>query len=91
MRGGDSSIHRVLLVVKAQLQAIVAPILPALGASLLTDILLGVEAGIPERVKGVLSTSGTMYVIAISGVNLYKYSNFGAEFKVAFRYEKRCQ
>jgi competence protein ComEC len=68
-RGGGSLIYRALLVVKARIQATIAHILPEPEASLLTGILLGVEAGIPERVKDAFSTSGTMHVVAISGFN----------------------
>jgi competence protein ComEC len=46
-----------------------ARILPEPEASLLTGTLLGVEVGIPERVKDAFSTSGTMHVVAISGFN----------------------
>jgi len=68
-RGGGSTLYRLLLAVKAQIQATVARILPEPEASLLTVILLGVESGIPERVKDAFSTSGTMHVVAISGFN----------------------
>jgi competence protein ComEC len=69
-RGGGSTLYRALLVVKAQIQATIAHILPEPEASLLTGILLGVESGIPERVKDAFSTSGTMHVVAISGFNI---------------------
>jgi competence protein ComEC len=59
----------VLLFVKAQIQATMARILPEPEASLLTGILLGVESGIPERVRDAFSTSGAMHVVAISGFN----------------------
>jgi competence protein ComEC len=68
-RGGGSPTYRVLLAVKAQIQATIARILPEPEASLLTGILLGVEPGIPERVKDAFSTSGTTHVVAISGFN----------------------
>jgi len=68
-RGGGSRVVRMLLAVKARIQATIARILPEPEASLLTGILLGVESGIPERVKDAFSTSGTMHVIAISGFN----------------------
>jgi competence protein ComEC len=68
-RGGGSPLYRALLLVKARIQTTIARILPEPEASLLTGILLGVEAGIPERVKDAFSTSGTMHVVAISGFN----------------------
>jgi competence protein ComEC len=46
-----------------------ARIVPEPEALLLTGILLGVESGIPERVKDAFSTSGTMHVVAVSGFN----------------------
>ena len=70
MRGGGSPTHRALLLVEAQIQATIACIVPEPEASLLTGILLGVESGIPERVKDAFSTSGTMHVVAISGFNI---------------------
>jgi hypothetical protein len=70
-RGGGSPVYRALLAVKARIQATIAHILPEPEASLLTGILLGVEPGIRERVKDAFSTSGTMHVVAISGVQLY--------------------
>jgi competence protein ComEC len=68
-RGGGSPVTRALLVVKARIQATIAHILPEPEASLLTGILLGVESGIPERVKDAFSTGGTMHVVAVSGFN----------------------
>lgn len=68
-RGGGSPSYRFLLTIKARAQSAIARILPEPEASLLTGILLGVEAGIPERVKDAFSTTGTMHVIAISGFN----------------------
>jgi len=68
-RGGGSPLYRALLLVKARIQATITRILPEPEASLLTGILLGVESGIPERVKDAFSTSGTMHVVAISGFN----------------------
>ena len=69
-RSGGSPVYRLLLAVKARIVASIARILPEPEASLLTGILLGVESGIPERVKEVFSTSGTMHVVAISGFNI---------------------
>jgi competence protein ComEC len=66
---GGSRIHRTLFTLKGQTQVTIARILPESEASLLTGILLGVETGIPERVKDAFSTSGTMHVVAISGFN----------------------
>jgi competence protein ComEC len=68
-RGGGSPLYRALLSVKVRIQATITRILPEPEASLLTGILLGVESGIPERVKDAFSTSGTMHVVAISGFN----------------------
>ena len=68
-RGGGSPIYRTLLSFKARAQATIARILPEPEASLLTGILLGVEAGIPEGVKDAFSATGTTHVIAISGFN----------------------
>jgi competence protein ComEC len=69
-RGGGSPAYHALLAVRAQIQATISRILPEPEASLLTGILLGVESGIPERVKDAFSTNGTMHVVAISGVQL---------------------
>jgi competence protein ComEC len=66
-RGGGSPVYRSLLALKARTQATISRILPEPEASLLTGILLGVETGIPERVKDAFSTSGTMHVVAVSG------------------------
>jgi predicted membrane metal-binding protein len=68
-RGGGSPVYRALLSVKAQVQDTIAHILPEPKASLLTGILLGVESGIPERVKDAFSTGATMHVVAVSGFN----------------------
>jgi len=68
-RGGGDPVYRALLLAKARIEATIARILPEPEASLLTGILLGVESGIPERVKDAFSTSGTMHVVAVSGFN----------------------
>jgi competence protein ComEC len=65
----EAAVYCALLFVKARIQATIARILPEPEASLLTGILLGMEAGIPERVKNAFSTSGTMHAVAISGFN----------------------
>jgi len=70
LRGGGSPVYRALVAFKARTQTSIARILPEPEASLLTGILLGVDAGIPERVKDAFSTSGTMHVVAISGSNI---------------------
>jgi competence protein ComEC len=68
-QGRGSPLYRAMLIVKAQIQSTIVRILPEPEASLLTGILLGVESGIPERVKDAFSTGGTMHVVAISGFN----------------------
>jgi hypothetical protein len=68
-RGGGSPLYRALLTFKTQIQAAIAGIIPEPAASLLTGILLGVEPGIPERVKNAFSTSSSMHVVAVSGFN----------------------
>ena len=69
-RGGGSLLYRTLLAFKVRAQATIARILPEPEASLLTGILLGVEAGIPKRVQEAFATTGTTHVIAISGFNI---------------------
>ncbi len=39
-------------------------------ASLLAGILLGIESGIPAKVRQAFVTSGTMHIVAISGFNI---------------------
>jgi len=69
-RGGGSPFYRFLLSFKARAQATIARILPEPEASLLTGILLGVEAGIPEEVRDAFSATSTTHIIAISGFNI---------------------
>jgi competence protein ComEC len=69
-QGGGSPIYRALLSLRQQIQDAISAILPEPEASLLTGIVLGVESGIPERVKDAFATSGTMHVVAISGFNI---------------------
>jgi competence protein ComEC len=68
-RGGGSPIHRAVLILRSRTQTPIAHVLPQPEASLLTGILLGVESGIPERVKDAFPATGTTHVIAISGFN----------------------
>lgn len=65
--GGGSCICRTLFALKAQTQATSARIPPEPEASLLTGILLSVEAGVPEGVMDAFPDTGTTQVIAISG------------------------
>ena len=69
-RGGGNPLHRLLLAFKARVQGVIARILPEPEASLLTGILLGVEAGIPKRVMEAFSATNTTHIIAISGFNI---------------------
>jgi predicted membrane metal-binding protein len=68
-RGGGSPAYRGLLAANARIQATTARILSEPEASLLTGILLGVESGIPDRVKDAFSTGGAMHAVAVSGFN----------------------
>lgn len=62
--------YRWLLTFKAHVKSVIAQILPEPQASLLTGILLGVEAGIPPNVQEAFRITGTSHVIAISGFNM---------------------
>ncbi|MEA3345581.1 MAG: DNA internalization-related competence protein ComEC/Rec2 [Chloroflexota bacterium] len=69
-RGGGSPLYRALLSFKARAQSTIARILPEPEASLLTGILLGVEAGIPQDVEEAFAATSTTHIIAISGFNI---------------------
>jgi hypothetical protein len=86
-RVGSGPVYRALLAVKARIQATIARILPEPEAVLLTGILLGVGAGIPERVKDAFSTSGTMHVVAISGSTISKLYRSGVGFRISMQCE----
>jgi competence protein ComEC len=59
-----------LFALKRRAQAVIAQMLPEPQASLLTGILLGVEAGIPDEVMDDFQATGTSHIIAISGFNV---------------------
>ncbi len=59
-----------LFAFKRRAQAVIAGMLPEPQASLLTGILLGVEAGIPDEVMDDFHATGTSHIIAISGFNM---------------------
>jgi competence protein ComEC len=59
-----------LFVFKRYAQSAIADILPEPQASLLTGILLGIEAGIPKNLMDDFAATGTTHIIAISGFNI---------------------
>jgi predicted membrane metal-binding protein len=65
----DSSTSREFLFVNTQIQAMIARILPELEATLLIQILLGMETRSPKAMQDAFSTTSTTHVIAISGSN----------------------
>jgi competence protein ComEC len=64
-----SPILYYLFAFKRHAQSTIASILPEPQAALLTGILLGVEAGIPDDLMDDFAATGTTHIIAISGFN----------------------
>ncbi len=68
-RDGGSPFWRAIYAFKARAQRTIADILHEPQASLLTGILLGVEAGIPRDLMADFSATGATHIIVISGFN----------------------
>ncbi|MBN1887219.1 MAG: ComEC/Rec2 family competence protein [Thermoflexales bacterium] len=69
-----------ILAFKRQAQSVIGRSLPEPQASLLTGILLGVDAGIPANVQDAFRATGTSHIIAISGFNLVVLAGFLSAF-----------
>ena len=59
-----------LYAFKAHAKNVIAQILPEPQASLLTGILLGDDAGVPQSLQEAFRVTGTSHIIAISGYNV---------------------
>lgn len=68
--GGARSLSAHLFAVRRRAQAVIARMLPEPQAALLTGILLGIEAGIPQYVEEQFAVTGTSHIIVISGFNI---------------------
>jgi competence protein ComEC len=68
-QGEGSPFWSALYAFKSRAQCTIASILHEPQASLLTGILLGVEAGIPRDLMADFAATGTTHIIAISGFN----------------------
>ncbi|MBN2502972.1 MAG: ComEC/Rec2 family competence protein [Anaerolineales bacterium] len=68
--GGGNRLVGWVYTFKEQALAMVYRLFPDPEASLMAGILLGVESGIPENVRGAFNDTGTSHVIAISGFNI---------------------
>lgn len=62
--------YQALFDFKARALDVIAAIFPDPQASLLAGILLGVETGIPARLKESFQVTGTSHIVAISGFNI---------------------
>ncbi|MCD6290622.1 MAG: DNA internalization-related competence protein ComEC/Rec2 [Anaerolineae bacterium] len=69
-RGGGSPFWHVLYEIRHHAQRNIARLLPEPEASLLTGILLGVEAGIPRDLYNAFNATATSHIIVISGFNI---------------------
>jgi predicted membrane metal-binding protein len=63
--GGGSPVRRGLLAFRAEAEATIGRIPPEPEGSLLTGILLGVEARVPEGVMDAFPDTGTTHAIAM--------------------------
>ncbi len=68
-RDQGSPIFAVLFTLKDRTHGTIAAILPEPQAALLTGILLGDDAGLPQGVKDDFRVTGASHIIAISGFN----------------------
>jgi competence protein ComEC len=59
-----------LYAFKARAKNVIAQILPEPQASLLTGILLGDDAGVPQSLQEAFRITGTSHILAISGYNI---------------------
>jgi len=69
-QGHGDPFHRTVYSLKEHLQATIARLFPEPSASLLTGILLGIEAGIPDSLMEDFNSTSTTHIIAISGFNI---------------------
>lgn len=68
--GGGNPLLRALFAYRRHAHATVQRLFPEPEASLLAGILLGLERGIPPRVRRAFDDTGTSHIIAISGFNI---------------------
>ncbi len=81
---------RRIFAFKRYAQSTIAAILPEPQASLLTGILLGVEAGIPDDLMDDFTATGTSHIIAISGFNITIISGIFAQLAQRFFNRRRA-
>lgn len=65
-----SPLKQALFDLKAKAQSVVTRLLPNPEASLLSGILLGNEANIPNTLSDAFADTGTAHIVAISGFNI---------------------
>ncbi len=68
--GQGSPFWTAILAVKDRGRDLIARLVPEPQASLLQGILLGIEAGIPDRLYDDFNATGTSHIIVISGSNI---------------------
>lgn len=75
-RQAGKQILQIIYEFRQQCLSVLLKIFPEPQASLLAGILLGIESGIPSKVRQAFVDSGTMHIVAISGFNITLLTGF---------------